>query len=107
MAETTATATGTGASAPSAAGGVGVSPRRYRRRLANLRNVRTALADVVDGLEGGRLDPGVARAMVYALATLTGVFREEREAHAQTVLEARIAALEAAAGPATGGRATP
>lgn len=84
--------------APPSAGGVGTSPRRYRRRLANLRNVRTALADVLAGLESGTLSPGVARTMIYGLATFVGVFREEREARALSDVEARLAALERSAG---------
>ncbi len=113
MPEIDASAAGTGTGAIPAAGGVvvpslaGTSPRRYRRRLANLRNVRTALADVVDALEAGTRDPSVARAIVYTLATMVAVFREEREARVATVIEERLARLEAAAGPVSTGRPAP
>lgn len=63
------------------------SPRKYRRRLANLANVRTALADVVRKLETSELEPRRANALVYALATLAGIIQG-------TDLEQRIAALE-------------
>lgn len=50
--------------------------RAYRRRLSSLDNVRTALADVVRKLEVGHVEPGNARAMVYALATLAHLIKE-------------------------------
>lgn len=53
--------------------------RSYRRRLANLDNVRTALADVFRRLETGDLDAKVARAMVYALSTLAGIMQAQTE----------------------------
>lgn len=85
---------GTGPTPGTAVGGAGTSPRRYRRRLRNLGNVRTALADVLDDLENERVEPLRARAMVYALATAISVFREEREAQAQGELAVMLARLE-------------
>ena len=62
-------------------------PVRRRRRLANLRQVRQALAAVVNGLEDGSLEAGKARALVYALSSLASVISDSD-------LEARVAALE-------------
>lgn len=67
------------------------TPRAYRRRLANLTNVRTALADVVRRLEDGKVETGQARALIYGLSVLAGIIQG-------TDLEARIAALEARKG---------
>lgn len=61
--------------------------RAYRRRLGNLTNVRTALADVFRRLEADELQPSKARAMVYTLQVLAGVIQGSD-------LEERIAALE-------------
>ena len=38
--------------------------RIYRRRLANLRNVRCALADALRDLEAGTMEPGKARVLI-------------------------------------------
>lgn len=62
-------------------------PRTYRRRLASLTNVRTALADVYRQLEGNELEPKKARTMVYALQVLAGIIQG-------TDLEERLAVLE-------------
>lgn len=61
-------------------------PRR-RRRLAKLRQVRQALAEVVNALREGSIEPGKARALVYALSSLAAVISDSD-------LEARVAALE-------------
>jgi hypothetical protein len=62
-------------------------PRAYRRRLANLRNVRCALADALRALEAGTLEPGKARVMIYGYSVLAGIIQG-------TDLEDRIATLE-------------
>ena len=62
-------------------------PRIYRRRLANLRNVRCALADALRSLEAGTLEPSKARVMIYGYSVLAGIIQG-------TDLEDRIAALE-------------
>jgi hypothetical protein len=64
-------------------------PRMYRRRLANLRNVRCALADALRDLEAGTMEPGKARVMIYGYSVLAGIIQG-------TDLEDRIAALERA-----------
>ena len=64
-------------------------PRIYRRRLANLRNVRCALADALRDLEAGTMEPGKARVMIYGYSVLAGIIQG-------TDLEDRIAALERA-----------
>jgi hypothetical protein len=61
----------------------------YRRRLANLRNVRCALADALRDLEAGTMEPGKARVMIYGYSVLAGIIQG-------TDLEDRIAALERA-----------
>lgn len=69
------------------------SPRRYRRRLANLLNVRTALADVIRQVDTGELaDMKRARTLIYGLSVLAGVIQG-------TDLEARLEALEAKGAP--------
>ncbi len=68
------------------------APRVYRRRLANLTNVRTALADVLRRLEAGEVETGQARALIYGLSVLAGIIQG-------TDLEQRIAALEAKGKP--------
>lgn len=65
----------------------GSAARAYRRRLGNLTNVRTALADVFRRLEADQLQPSKARAMVYTLQVLASAIQG-------TELEERIAALE-------------
>ena len=62
-------------------------PRLYRRRLANLRNVRCALADALRDLEAGTMEPGKARVLIYGYSVLAGIIQG-------TDLEDRIAALE-------------
>lgn len=69
------------------------APRPYRRRLANLSNVRACLADVVRGIESGELADGRARVLTYALATLAGVMESEQAAGE---LDERLRVLEAA-----------
>jgi hypothetical protein len=64
-------------------------PRIYRRRLANLRNVRCALADALRDLEAGTTEPGKARVLIYGYSVLAGIIQG-------TDLEGRIAALERA-----------
>ena len=59
----------------------------YRRRLANLRNVRCALADALRALEAGTLEPAKARVMIYGYSVLAGIIQG-------TDLEDRIATLE-------------
>ena len=61
--------------------------RIYRRRLANLRNVRCALADALRALEAGTMEPGKARVLIYGYSVLAGIIQG-------TDLEDRIAALE-------------
>ena len=61
--------------------------RIYRRRLANLRNVRCALADALRDLEAGTMEPGKARVLIYGYSVLAGIIQG-------TDLEDRIAALE-------------
>jgi hypothetical protein len=80
--------------------------RRRRRRLGNLRDVRTALAEVVRKLEAndsdGKLDSKTANAMTYALHTLAGVIHGAD-------FEDRLAAIEkalAGAGDRTDRRVT-
>ena len=63
--------------------------RIYRRRLANLRNVRCALADALRNLEAGTMEPGKARVLIYGYSVLAGIIQG-------TDLEDRIAALERA-----------
>ena len=64
-------------------------PRIYRRRLANLRNVRCALADALRDLEAGTMEPGKARVMIYGYSVLAGIIQG-------TDLDDRIATLERA-----------
>ena len=64
-------------------------PRSRRRRLANLRNVRTALADALCGLEADRIEPAKARVLIYGYSVLAGIIQG-------TDLESRIDSLEAA-----------
>jgi len=64
-------------------------PRLYRRRLANLRNFRCALADALRDLEAGTMEPGKARVLIYGYSVLAGIIQG-------TDLEDRIAALERA-----------
>ena len=66
--------------------------RRYRRRLANLDNVRCGLADVIRELEEGERENGSARVLVYAYSALAGVINDARELGA---IAERLAALEA------------
>jgi len=65
------------------------SPRSRRRRLANLRNVRTALADALWGLETDLIEPSKARVLIYGYSVLAGIIQG-------TDLEERIESLEAA-----------
>lgn len=69
-------------------------PPARRRRLRTLANVRAALADVVRGVEGGTLDLGHGRVLVYGLSVLGGIVEKARE---QGELLRRIEALEAVA----------
>jgi hypothetical protein len=68
------------------------SPRHYRRRLANLANVRVGLADVVRDLEEGMRDPATCRVLVYAYSSLANVIDAARE---QIEFEERLSRLEA------------
>jgi len=61
--------------------------RIYRRRLANLRNVRCALADALRDLEAGTMEPGKVRVLIYGYSVLAGIIQG-------TDLEDRIAVLE-------------
>lgn len=63
------------------------TPRAYRRRLANMGNVRSALSDVLRRLETGEVETGRARALVYGYSVLAGII-------SGADLEGRIAALE-------------
>lgn len=67
------------------------SPRSRRRRLANLRNVRTALADALWRLETDLMEPAKARVLIYGYSVLAGIIQG-------IDLEQRIEWLEAAAG---------
>ena len=62
-------------------------PRRRGRRLGNIENVKSALADVVRKLESGDLEPKRSNALVYALSTLASIMQGD--------LEERLAAVEA------------
>jgi hypothetical protein len=64
-------------------------PRSRRRRLANLRNVRTALADALWGLEADLIEPSKARVLIYGYSVLAGIIQG-------TDLDQRIESLEAA-----------
>ncbi|ATB44839.1 hypothetical protein [Corallococcus macrosporus] len=66
------------------------SPRQRRRRLVNLGNVRTGLADCLRALEDGTMEASKARALIYGYSVLAGVIQG-------TELEERLAKLEAAA----------
>lgn len=66
------------------------SPRQRRRRLANLGNVKTGLADCIRALEDGTMEAGKARALIYGYSVLAGIIQG-------TELEERLAKLEAAA----------
>lgn len=66
------------------------SPRQRRRRLANLGNVKTGLADCLRALEDGTMEAGKARALIYGYSVLAGIIQG-------TELEERLAKLEAAA----------
>jgi hypothetical protein len=70
--------------------------RPYRRRLANLSNVRVALADVIRALESDQMEANKARALVYALSTLAGIIQG-------TDVEDRLAKLESGAAHAARG----
>lgn len=65
------------------------SPRQRRRRLANLGNVKTGLADCIRALEDGTMEAGKARALIYGYSVLAGIIQG-------TELEERLAKLEAA-----------
>ena len=62
--------------------------KKRGRRLHNIHNVKSCLADVIRELEADRMEVQKARAMVYALSTLASVIQGSD-------LEQRIAALEA------------
>jgi hypothetical protein len=64
-------------------------PRTRRRGLASLRNVRTALADALWGLEADLMEPAKARVLIYGYSVLAGIIQG-------TDLEERIESLEAA-----------
>ena len=64
-------------------------PRASRRRLASLRNVRTALADALCSLEADRIEPAKARVLIYGYSVLAGIIQG-------TDLERRIEVLETA-----------
>jgi hypothetical protein len=66
------------------------SPRQRRRRLANLGNVKTGLADCIRALEDGSMEAGKARALIYGYSVLAGIIQG-------TELEERLTKLEAAA----------
>ncbi|QDE91902.1 hypothetical protein BHS06_24555 [Myxococcus xanthus] len=66
------------------------TPRQRRRRLVNLRNVRTGLADCLRALEDGTMEANKARALIYGYSVLAGIIQG-------TELEVRLAKLEAAA----------
>jgi hypothetical protein len=66
------------------------SPRSRRRRLASLRNVRSALADALWALETEQMEPGRARALIYGYSVLAGIIQGSD-------LEQRIEWLENAA----------
>jgi hypothetical protein len=66
------------------------SPRQRRRRLANLGNVKTGLADCIRALEDGTIEAGKARALIYGYSVLAGIIQG-------TELEERLSKLEAAA----------
>jgi hypothetical protein len=63
--------------------------RRYRRRLATARNVKSARRDLYAQLEANEIDVKRARAMAHVLHVLVGVI-------VCSDFEARIAALERA-----------
>jgi hypothetical protein len=58
--------------------------------MANLRNVRTALADALWALETEQMEPGRARALIYGYSVLAGIIQG-------TDLEQRVERLELAA----------
>ena len=64
-------------------------PRTRRRGLASLRNVRTALADALWGLEADLMEPAKARVLIYGYSVLAGIIQG-------TDLEERIESLETA-----------
>ncbi len=66
------------------------SPRQRRRRLVNLGNVRTGLADCLRALEDGTIEASKARALIYGYSVLAGIIQG-------TELEERLAKLEATA----------
>ena len=74
-------------------------PRRRRRRLANLTNVKAALADVVRLLEAEDLEPKRANALVYALSALAGIIQgtdlEREVADLRAVIEREKGAIHA------------
>lgn len=74
-------------------------PRQYRRRLGNLGNVKTGLADVIRKLEAGDLNVKLSNALVYAYSVLAGVMETEKKLGE---LEERLAALEAEGAPTDG-----
>mgnify|MGYP005823140247 CR=1 FL=1 len=62
-------------------------PVKRGRRLGNVANVRSGLADVIRQLEAGELETKRANALVYAYSVLAGIMQGSD-------LEARVAALE-------------
>jgi len=75
--------------------------RPYNRRLGNLDNVKKGLADLIRGVEDGKVDPGVARTLTYSYSTLANVIVSARELEDN---EQRIAALEARVAEMSHGR---
>lgn len=80
--------------------------RHYRRRLANVKNVRTALADVLREFEGGRVNTTQTRTLIYGYSTLAGLIGSEprKLSSAPTSPEAAIKAEVAAAVRGSRGR---
>jgi hypothetical protein len=72
------------------------SPRTYRRRLSNLVNVKTGLADVFRKLESGALEPRRANAMTYTLVSLSNIITGSELEERLRELEGRGFAAKAA-----------
>lgn len=66
-------------------------PRKRRRRLVTMYNVKTALADTLRALENDTMEPMKARTLIYGYSVMAGLIQEHD-------MEERVKALEAKTG---------
>lgn len=71
----------------------GETMKKYQKRLKSMTDLRRYLAAQINLLDQNAIDENRLRCVAYALSTLAGIIRDSD-------LEARLAALEAAAAEA-------